>query len=103
MKNRLMMAISLVAVIVLVVFALVRSRPAPVDAVPRNSSLDAPRIESQELRAQLERGAVIVLDVRDADSYIAGHIPGALQIPLSRVDGEIPYLPKDKPIVAYCT
>ena len=44
-----------------------------------------------------------ILDVRDVDAYAASHIPGALQIPLARVEGEIPYLPKDKPLITYCT
>jgi hydroxyacylglutathione hydrolase len=46
---------------------------------------------------------VTIIDVRDADSYRDRHIPGAMHIPLAYIQGEIPYLPKDKPIVAYCT
>jgi rhodanese-related sulfurtransferase len=41
--------------------------------------------------------------VRSIEQFVESHIPGALHIPVSRVQGEIPYLPKDKPIVAYCT
>jgi len=53
--------------------------------------------------ADMQRADAIVIDVRDVDSYIAGHIPGSLHIPLSYIDGEVPYLPKDKAIVTYCT
>ena len=62
-----------------------------------------PRIKVQDLRDLIAKNAVTVIDVRDADSYLAGHIPGALHIPMTRIDGEVPYLPKGKPIVTYCT
>ncbi|MGZ4810064.1 MAG: rhodanese-like domain-containing protein [Thermoanaerobaculia bacterium] len=76
---------------------------APAEHV-HNPELDTvPRIKPQELRDRIARGEVTVIDVRDAQSYLAGHIPGALHIPMTRLDGEVPYLPKDKPIVTYCT
>ena len=43
------------------------------------------------------------MDVRDIDSYTASHIAGAIHIPVSYLDTELPYLPRGKPIVAYCT
>lgn len=61
------------------------------------------RIAVEDLRAKLNRGEVTVIDVRDINSYTASHIPNALHIPLARIEGEISYLPKDKPIVTYCT
>jgi hydroxyacylglutathione hydrolase len=61
------------------------------------------RIDVGELTPLVARGEVTIIDVRDADAYLAGHIPGSLQIPLSRIEGEIPYLPKGKRIVTYCT
>ena len=61
------------------------------------------RTSPSELAAMLARGEVIVIDVRDVDSYLAGHIEGALQIPLSYIAGEVPYLRRGKPIVTYCT
>ena len=62
-----------------------------------------PRIEQDDLLAHLKAADVTIVDVRDADSFLASHIPGALHIPLARVEGEVPYLPKTKPIVTYCT
>ena len=44
-------------------------------------------------------GAVLV-DVREADEYAAGHIPGALSMPLSGITGCD--LPKDVPVYLYC-
>lgn len=61
------------------------------------------RIKPAELRDLIAKNAVTVIDVRDADSFLNSHIPGALHIPMARIDGEIPYLPKGKPIVTYCT
>jgi hypothetical protein len=80
--------------------------PAPVKeaAVPTSVSLKAiPRIDATTLHDRMTRGEVVVIDVRDIDSYTASHIAGAIHIPLSRIEGEIPYLKGSKPIVTYCT
>ena len=44
----------------------------------------------------------IVVDVRPEEEYAAGHIPGALSIPLEELKKRIKELPKRKQIVAYC-
>jgi len=80
--------------------------PAPIKeaAVPTGASLKAiPRIDAKTLNDRMARGEVVVIDVRDIDSYTASHIAGAMHIPLSRIEGEIPYLKGSKPIVTYCT
>jgi len=76
---------------------------APSEHVQEPELLNVPRITVDELRARMDRGEVAVIDVRDIEAYRASHIPGALHIPLSFIDGEIPYLPRDKTLVAYCT
>ena len=117
MKKNLFFVAAAIAVVALVAFAVVRSNktaappsvaetatmtmPAPAPAPA--AMTDAPRIDQVELKALVDSNNVTLLDVRDADAYLASHIPGSLQIPLSRVEGEVPYLPKEKPIVAYCT
>jgi rhodanese-related sulfurtransferase len=45
---------------------------------------------------------VTVLDVRPEDEYRAGHIPGALSVPLARLEAVLEKLPRDREIVAYC-
>jgi rhodanese-related sulfurtransferase/DNA-binding transcriptional ArsR family regulator len=50
---------------------------------------------------QLATGAVL-LDVRPAEEYVAGHIPGALSIPVSELAGRIEELPESAEIVVYC-
>ena len=42
----------------------------------------------------------ILVDVREADEFHAGHIPGAVNVPLSTIDRIT--LPKDAPIFLYC-
>jgi hypothetical protein len=79
--------------------------PAP-SAIPSHEDPDRAnvvRIAAEDLRPKYNRGEVTVIDVRDAGSYAAGHITGAIHIPLASIEGEIPYLPKGKPIVTYCT
>jgi hypothetical protein len=85
--------------------------PVPAPAAPPPAATNAladenaaaPRIDPEALLAQFKAGGVTIVDVRDADSFLASHIPGALHIPLARIEGEVPYLPKGKPIVTYCT
>ena len=61
------------------------------------------RISFDEFKKLSDAGQVTVIDVRSMDQFLASHIPGSLHIPVSRVEGEIPYLPKGKLIVTYCT
>ena len=42
----------------------------------------------------------ILVDVREADEYASGHIPGAVNAPLSTINNTT--LPKDKPLFLYC-
>ena len=55
-----------------------------------------------ELLARQAHGDVVVLDVRPTDEFVAGHIPGALSIPLDQLDDQLGRLPRDVTIVAYC-
>jgi rhodanese-related sulfurtransferase len=59
-------------------------------------------IGRQELLKRAEEGTAIVLDVRPTEEYRAGHIPGALSVPLERLEARLADLPRDKEIVAYC-
>lgn len=65
--------------------------------------VDVPRTKPEDVLQGFEAKNLTIIDVRDADSYKERHIPGALHIPLAYIAGEVPYLPKDKPIVTYCT
>jgi hypothetical protein len=61
------------------------------------------RIAVEDLRAKMNRNEVTVVDVRDANSYNAKHITGAINIPFASVETMLDQIPKDKPIVTYCT
>jgi rhodanese-related sulfurtransferase len=59
-------------------------------------------VDAAELRRRLRAGEVTVIDVRPALEYEAGHIPGALSVPLEALDERLGELPTDRPVVAYC-
>ncbi len=55
-----------------------------------------------ELMVSLQYGMVTLLDVRPEDEFALGHLPGALNMPLSELERRLSELPKDHEIVAYC-
>ncbi|WP_423369647.1 ArsR/SmtB family transcription factor [Burkholderia sp. LMG 32019] len=59
-------------------------------------------VSRDELTARLTDGLVTLLDVRPQDEYAQGHLPGALNIPLSELDARVSELPAGTEIVAYC-
>ena len=84
---------------------LAESRLAEIDQVTREyfesrGAMEA--VEGGELLRRVRDGEVTVLDVRPAEEYRAGHIPGALSVPVSELKARLRELPKDREIVAYC-
>ena len=61
------------------------------------------RIAAEDLREKLKTGAVTVIDTRTASAFATGHIPGALNIPMSSVEANLDRIPKGREIVTYCT
>lgn len=59
-------------------------------------------LDRDALQARLAEGSVTLLDIRPADEFAAGHIPGARNVPLAEIDGVIPTLDATAEIVAYC-
>ena len=59
-------------------------------------------VGSGELLRRVRGGEVTILDVRPREEYQAGHIPGALSVPLSDLRKRLGELPKDREVVAYC-
>jgi rhodanese-related sulfurtransferase len=59
-------------------------------------------VDRNDLLKRVRQGTVTVLDVRPAEEYRAGHIPGALSVPLGQLKELISNLPKDQEVVAYC-
>jgi rhodanese-related sulfurtransferase/DNA-binding MarR family transcriptional regulator len=59
-------------------------------------------IGRDELAARLSRGEVLVLDVRPASEYAAGHIAGARSVPVTELRRRLRALPPGADVVAYC-
>jgi rhodanese-related sulfurtransferase/predicted transcriptional regulator len=59
-------------------------------------------ITRAELKRRLRRRDVVLLDVRPAPEYDAGHIPGALSVPIDDLPRQLRDLPADADVIAYC-
>jgi len=60
------------------------------------------QITVQELRSQLETGAVQVLDVRREAEWKAGHLENAQLCPLDRLGAQLPWLETSRPVAVHC-
>lgn len=63
---------------------------------------DTDAVDTDELLRRLDAGDALVLDVRPEPEFAAGHLPGAVHIPLEELTDRIAELPRDRDIVAYC-
>jgi rhodanese-related sulfurtransferase len=63
---------------------------------------DVDTIGREELRERLARRDVVLVDVRPAAEYAAGHIEGARSLPLAELERRLDELPPDTEVVAYC-
>ena len=59
-------------------------------------------VAPRELIDRVKKGLVTVLDVRPAEEYAAGHLPGAINIPVDQLEDRLARLPKRKEVIAYC-
>ena len=60
------------------------------------------QLSAEELARRLERGDVVVLDVRPKAEFRAGHIAGARSVPVDELEAVVGELPKRREVVAYC-
>ncbi|MGN9909948.1 ArsR/SmtB family transcription factor [Phytohabitans sp. LJ34] len=63
---------------------------------------DQAEVTREQLRARIAAGDVVVLDVRPVPEFLAGHIPGAISIPVGELAERITELPEDAQVVVYC-
>jgi len=63
---------------------------------------DAEAVGLEELLHRARRDDVVILDTRPTQEYRAGHIPGALSVPVDELKARLRKLPKNKEYVAYC-
>lgn len=84
---------------------LAESRLLEIEAVTREF-LDAQGgmepVDRDALVARVRSGEVTLLDVRPPEEFEAGHIPGAVSVPLTELESQLADLPHDREIVAYC-
>jgi rhodanese-related sulfurtransferase len=63
---------------------------------------DTDQVTRDELLRRVDAGRATVIDVRPAEEYAAGHIPGAVSIPVEELAARLAEVPPDQEIVAYC-
>ena len=59
-------------------------------------------VPAREVLQRLKSGLVTVLDVRPAEEFAAGHLPGAINVPVEKLETFLSKLPKRKEVIAYC-
>jgi rhodanese-related sulfurtransferase/DNA-binding transcriptional ArsR family regulator len=80
-------------------------RLAELDRIVRDhfgDRADPEPIAMKELLARARSGKVVILDTRPAGEFAAGHIAGALSVPVDELKRRLAELPKTKEFVAYC-
>ncbi len=63
---------------------------------------DLEPVPAEELLQRVREGLVTVLDVRPPEEYAAGHVPGAINLPLAELESRLHELDPDQEVVAYC-
>ena len=84
---------------------LAEARLAEVEQVTRayfDRRDDLEEVDGAELVRRVRRGEVTVLDVRPPEEYRAGHIPGAVSVPVGELKARLAELRRDRDVVAYC-
>jgi 3-mercaptopyruvate sulfurtransferase SseA len=66
---------------------------------------DVPRVSAEEAKLAFDKGKAVIVDVRSAEAFAAGHAAGAISIPLDQFENNIENVPlkKDQWIIPYCT
>ena len=67
-----------------------------------SSKDDFEPVPATELLDRARKGLVTVLDVRPPEEFAAGHVPGALNIPIDQLETRLRELPKRREVIAYC-
>lgn len=73
-----------------------------VERLHRDVVADGEALKRDEAARLLKRGTAVLLDVRPAREFEAGHIAGAVSIPLDELEQRLGELPRDRRIITYC-
>ena len=63
---------------------------------------DLEPLPAGELLSRARAGLVTVIDVRPREEYLAGHVPGAVNVPLNELEKHLRKLDREKEVIAYC-
>ncbi|NJD59509.1 MAG: hypothetical protein C3F13_04025 [Anaerolineales bacterium] len=84
--------------------ALFHNQPGAVEATPTPASAaQVQRVSLADAKSAFDDGKAVFLDVRDGDTYVSGHIPGAVSIPISELPDRMDELNPKSWIIPYCT
>ena len=92
---RRIISVTALAVVALAALAAAAGARPPDDGVRR--------VTPAEALAAVEKGQAVIVDVRGEDSFKAGHIKGALWIPVGDIASRAGELPRGKMIITYCS
>ncbi|MEZ4634072.1 MAG: zinc-ribbon domain-containing protein [Caldilineaceae bacterium] len=98
-----------IVIVLVVTYWATAKPPAIVGNFPVETSADGipfpttPRISVADAKAGLDAGTAIFVDVRSQAQFDAGHIPGAVLMPLDEFEARFSELPQDAEILTYCT
>ena len=70
---------------------------------PAQAGDNTRRITPEELKEEIAKDDVVIIDVRGEAAYKTGHIKGSRQIPATEILAHVDELPRDKLIVTYCS
>jgi len=73
------------------------------NSAPPPPAENARRITPAELKEQMAKNDVVIIDVRGESAYKTGHVKGSRLIPSSEILSHLDELPKNKLIVTYCS
>lgn len=59
-------------------------------------------LSMDEVAKRLDNGSIFLLDLRPKEEYEAGHISGAISVPMENLDGFIEGMPRSSEVIAYC-
>lgn len=99
--------ISIGTLLVLSVLAVQLLRPGSTTQTPtQNANIPEPsivRVSLQDSKRAFDNQTAVFLDVRSAESYQAGHIPGSINIPFDQLQARMSELDPNDWIITYCT
>lgn len=60
-------------------------------------------LKTDQLQAKMVAEEPLLVDVREPTEFLRGHIPGAVNIPLRSLGDHLDEIPRDRPVVLYCS